>query len=243
MSEQDTKLQIIVGNYRYSSWSLRGWLAVMHSNLPHDTVRVPLFTEEALAKLQGVSPTGQVPCLVDPVHGSGTDPVIVWDSLAIIDYLAKLTPDQYWWPEDPAGYGFARSIVAEMHSGFTALRSACPMNLGKSYKGLEMAPKLAKDVARVDSLWKEARTRFGLQSAKPGPFLFGAWSAADMMFAPVVTRAMTYGLPMGSVAKAYMAAVDSYAAMDHWRKAAQLETDIIEKYDDVASGGLLGADL
>lgn len=243
MSSEASNLQIVVGNYRYSSWSLRGWLAVKHSGIPHETLRLPLFTEEGMAQLKELSPSGLVPCLIDHMHGGEHGPIKVWDSLAIIDYLAKVAPEHYWWPEDPAAHAFARAISAEMHSGFPTLRAACPMNLGKTHRGLAMTPALTKDVERVGALWKEARTRFGLSSPNPGPFLFGAWSAADMMFAPVVTRFITYGLPAGSVARAYMAAVDTYTAMDHWRMAAQHESEVIEKYDRLPADGVLGSNV
>lgn len=239
--DSDSDLQIIVGNYNYSSWSMRGWLAVMHSKLPHDTVRHAMFTEEGTGAIRAISPTGLVPCLVD--RRAGRD-IKVWDSLAIIDYLARETPSQYWWPEDPAAYAFARAISAEMHSGFMALRQACPMNLTARYENLHLSAPLAADIARVEEVWREARSRFGLTNeARPGPFLFGAWSAADIMYAPVVTRLLTYGIKVSNVAKAYIANVDSHMDVDSWRKAAQFETERLSKYDYAVKDGMLGRDL
>ena len=217
--------RIIIGNYTYSSWSMRGWLAVDHSGLAHETVRLAMDTPEFAATIKAYSPTGQVPVLQD-------GDITVHDSLAIIDYLARTAPDHYWWPEDKAAYALARSVSSEMHSSFLTLRRSCPMNLRRSYKGLTYSDALMRDINRIEAIWTECRTRFGAQESKrPGPFLFGAFSAADMMFAPVVSRFITYGIASrtgaSALVRAYITAVNSYRPIDLWYKAAQLEKERI----------------
>lgn len=209
-------LTIIIGNKNYSTWSLRGWLAARHTGLPCDEVKIDLYTPGSKAELLKHSPTGMVPALV---HGDR----VVWDSLAIIDYCARLAPERYWWPDDMAAYGFARSIAAEMHSGFMGLRTHAPMNLKGAWSGLTLGDAVARDVARADTLWSEARTRFG----QDGDFLFGRFSAADMMYAPVVTRLNTYGMQVSETARAYMDAVLAHPLMIEWTKEGLTETAII----------------
>ncbi len=209
-------LTIIIGNKNYSSWSLRGWLAARHTGLPLKEVKVDLYTPSSKAELLEHSPTGMVPVLE---HGDTT----VWDSFAIIDYCARLAPEKFWWPEDAAAYAFARSISAEMHSGFMGLRTHAPMNLKGRWAGLTLAGKVADDVARADALWCQARKTF----CPEGDFLFGDFSAADMMFAPVVTRFKTYGITVSPTARAYMDAVLAHPLMQEWSAEGLKETAII----------------
>lgn len=211
------ELKIIIGNKNYSTWSLRGWLAAMHTGLPVEEVKIDLYTPGSKAELLRHSPTGLVPALV---HGS----ITVWDSLAIIDYCARLAPEKYWWPEDNAAYAFARAVAAEMHSGFAALRSHAPMNIRGAWSGLTLGASVAADVARIDTLWSEAREKFG----SDGNFLFGEFSATDMMFAPVVHRFEAYSMPVSPTARAYMDAVLAQPLMQQWSKAGLAETAIIE---------------
>lgn len=210
------KLKIIIGNKNYSTWSLRGWLAAMHTGLPIDEVKIDLYTTGSKAELLKHSPTGQVPALL---HGD----VVVWDSLAIIDYCARLAPEKFWWPEDTAAFAFARSMAAEMHSGFMGLRTHAPMNIKGKWAGLTLSESVAADVARADALWTQARERFG----KNGDFLFGAFSAADMMFAPVVHRFESYGIPVSHTARTYMDTMLNQPLMKEWTTGGMAEKAFI----------------
>lgn len=209
-------LKIIIGNKNYSTWSLRGWLAAMHMGLPVEEVKFDLYTPGSKAELLKHSPSGMVPALM---HGD----IVVWDSLAIIDYCARLAPQKFWWPEDNAAYALARSMAAEMHSGFVGLRTHAPMNIRAKWSGLTLGESVAQDVARVDALWSEARERFGDGDG----FLFGGFSAADMMFAPVVHRFETYGIDVSPTARAYMDAMLAQSLMQQWIKESRVETAII----------------
>ena len=215
-------LKIIIGNKTYSSWSMRGWLAVAHSGLVFEEVLVPLDTPEFHERIGALSPSRTVPALH---HGDE----IIWDSLAIIDYCARLTPEHNWWPDDTAAYGFARSIAAEMHSSYMGLRSHAPMNLRDRWTGLELSDAVKRDVEKADARWTAARERFG----KGGEFLFGEFGAADMMFAPVVTRLLSYGIEVGGTARQYMDAVRNHPLVDAWYKDAAKETAVIE-HDQIA---------
>lgn len=215
-------LKIIVGNKRYSSWSLRGWLAVKHSGLPHEERVIPMWTPEYdAAKAEGLLPSGKVPTLWD-----GAD-VAVWDSLAITDYLADKVGGDRFWPADPAARAFARSISAEMHSGFTALRQQCGMNLGRHYTNFEVDEAAQADIDRIAALWTEAHTRFGAG----GDYLFGAFGAADIMFSAVVTRFVTYDIKLPPVARAYVETMVAHPFMREWKAAADAETIVLEKYE------------
>ena len=151
----------------------------------------------------------------------------VWESLAIMEYLAETHPDLAIWPRDRAARAMARAIASEMHAGFSAIRGACPMNLGKRFAGRDRGPAVARDAARVQEIWRTARERFGKGAKDGGPFLFGAFSAADAMYAPMVTRFETYSIPADPAARAYMGAVMGTAAFQEWRKAALAETWIV----------------
>lgn len=213
-------LKIVIGNKRYSSWSLRGWLAVKQSGLPFDEVVVPMWTKEHdRLRASGLLPSGKLPTLWD-------GQVPVWDSLAIIEYLADRVGRDAFWPFDDAARALARSIAAEMHSGFAPLRQHCGMILGERYPGFALTPAVEADVARIEALWGEARARFG----GAGPYLFGAFGAADIMFAPVVTRFVTYDVPLGDVSRAYVDAMTSNAWMMEWAAGAAEEPWVIEKY-------------
>ncbi|GHF11672.1 glutathione S-transferase [Kordiimonas sediminis] len=217
-------LKIYLGSKAYSSWSLRGWLALKHSGLPFEETVLRLDTPEFYQGLEGISPTKCVPALVH-------DTVTVWDSLAIIDYMARIAPEKYWWPEDDAAYGHARSITAEMHSGFMGLRSHAHMNMNRRFSGLELGPSVQKDVDRVVALWTDTRERFG----QNGDFLFGEFSAADMMYAPVASRFKTYGLPIDGIAAAYAEALYSHPFITEWYNDAIADPFVVEK-DEVGPG-------
>lgn len=212
---------LVIANKLYSSWSLRPWLMLRQAGIAFDEVLVPLGQPDTRARILAHSPAGRVPILVD-------GDVTIWDSLAILEYAAERWPDAGIWPSDGAARAMARAISAEMHSGFGALRSACPMNLGRRYGARDRGPEVAADVARIGAIWRETRARFG----GAGPFLFGAFSAADAMYAPVVTRFDTYALAVDTVGRAYMDAVLSCPGFLAWRDAALRESGVY-KADEV----------
>ena len=176
----------------------------------------------------GLHPSGKVPVLLDD------DDAVIWESMAIVEHLAEAFPDRGIWPSDPKARAHARAISSEMHAGFTALRSACPMNLGKRFAGRDRGPGVARDVERLTSLWRQARERFGAG----GPFLYGAFSAADAMFAPVVTRLDTYGIAVDPVSRDYMKAVLALPAYREWLAAALAEPWIVAQ-DEVDEPALV----
>lgn len=219
-------MQIVLGNKTYSSWSLRGWLAVKASGLAFEEIVLRLRTDDFRDRIGALSPTGLVPCLIDGETS-------VWDSLAIIDYLDRKAPQAHFWPNEISAYGMARSVAAEMHSGYQALRQACPYNLAMDVPGFKPNEATRADVARISELWLACRARFG----ESGPYLFGAWSAADMMFAPVVGRFQTYGLSEDPTVLAYMEAVHAHPHMLEWIEAARSEAPAPE-YGDLPQGVL-----
>lgn len=206
-------LKLIIGNKNYSSWSLRPWLVARHFGIAFEEVLIPLDMPDTRARVLAWSPSGKVPCMVDGGE-------VVWETLAIIETLAERHPDKAIWPRDAAARAHARAISNEMHAGFAALRGACPMNIRavKAWKprGGDAA---AADVARITTIWREARARFGAG----GPFLYGAFSAADAMYAPVTTRLTTYAWPMDDDIRAYVAAVQDLPAFREWQAAAMAE--------------------
>lgn len=205
-------LTLILGNKAYSSWSLRPWLALKHTGRPFAEVVIPLRRPDTKARILEHSPAGKVPVLK---HGD----LAVWDSLAICEYLADLFPDSALWPQNPAARAVARAVSAEMHSGFQALRSSMPMDLKRKAPGEGMTEATVADIARVSALWADCRARFG----DGGPFLFGRFSIADAMYAPVVTRFDTYGVALGDTARAYADAVLAMPAMRDWTEAGRAE--------------------
>jgi glutathione S-transferase len=206
-------LKLIIGNKNYSSWSMRPWIALKVAGIPFDEQVVPLDTPEFKATVGGISPAGKVPVLAD-------DGVKVWESLAILEYLAERFPAADLWPQEAAARAHARAISAEMHAGFQPLRAACPMNMWRPVKALELKPEVAASVARIDAMWTDCRARFGAG----GPFLFGKFTAADAMYAPVVSRFHTYAIAVGPEARGYMAAIMALPAWQEWRAAALRET-------------------
>lgn len=209
-----TKLTLYVGNKNYSSWSLRPWLALEGCGVPFEDVVIPFDFEAGNPKFRDISPTGRVPVLH---HGD----VRVWESLAIIEYVAELFPEKSVWPKAAADRAVARSISVEMLAGFRALRNACPMNIRRPKGKIDLAEGVMDDVARISAIWKEFRTKSG------GPFLFGEFSAADAMFAPVVNRLDVYDLVTDADTLAYMAAMKSHPAWLKWQEAALAETWIV----------------
>ena len=215
-------MKLVIANKNYSSWSLRPWILLTELGVPFEEVLVPFgrtFDDPVWKKaVAAFTPAGKVPALIDGENK-------VWESLAIMDHVADTRPEAAVWPVDPAARAMARSVAAEMHSGFQALRGACPMNLAWVHAERDRGPKVAADVARITEIWREARARFGAA----GPFLFGAFSAADAMFAPVTARFTGYSIPLDPVSRAYVEAVQGTAGYQSWRVGALAEPWIVEE--------------
>jgi glutathione S-transferase len=214
-------MKLVIANKAYSSWSLRPWLLMSVLGIPFEEDVIPLDTPEFRPRLDAYKAGSTVPVLVD-------GDVTVWESIAIMDYLADRFPDKPVWPADIKARAFARTISAEMHAGFRALRGACPMNLRKRYAARDRGADVAANVARIEHLWAEARSRFGAA----GPFLFGAFGAADAMYAPVVTRLQTYSIPVSAGTRRYMDAVLDQPAFRAWQAAGMAEAWIVA-HDEV----------
>jgi glutathione S-transferase len=220
-------LKLIIGNRAYSSWSMRGWLACKQSGEEFEEYVVPLFGEDWEKEREGgeFAPSmGKVPILWD-------GGCVVWDSLAIIEFLADRVGRDKFWPDDETARGMARSMAAEMHSSFANLRRELPMNVRRTYPPVELSDEVRGEINRILQLWAQARARFG----GTGQFLFGTWSAADMMFAPVVTRFITYGVQVPPFAGLYMKSVLSHPDVGDWIDKAQDEPWVIDQYESEAA--------
>jgi glutathione S-transferase len=205
-------LKLIIGNKNYSSWSLRPWIAMKVAGIAFDEEVISLSATDFKARLSKVSGTRKVPALVDgDVH--------VWESLAILEYLAEKYPHARLWPADPAPRALARTIAAEMHAGFVPLRRHLPMNIWRPVMPRQLTPEVKANVRRIEEMWIDCRTRYGAG----GAFLFGSFGAADAMYAPLVSRFHTYAVEVGGVARAYMDAVMALPAWGEWRAAALVE--------------------
>jgi glutathione S-transferase len=216
-------LKLIIGNKAYSSWSLRGWLAVKQSGLSFEEITVPMFDDNWDKTREGdeFAPSGgKVPILWD-------NNTVIWDSLAIIEWLADKTDRARYWPEDDGARGMARSMAAEMHSSYPNLRRECSMNVRKQFPPKELSEEVRAEVIRILELWAQARALHG----KGGPYLFGSFGAVDIMFAPVVTRFVTYSIPVPRFAAAYMDTILNHPWMREWIEAAQEEPWVIERYE------------
>ncbi len=209
-------MKLVIGNKNYSSWSLRGWLAAKASGLPFEEILIDLDGPDTARRIAEHSPSGRVPALIDGDR-------VVWDSLAIGEYLAEKAPAAGLWPADPAARAFGRSITAEMHSGFGALRNHLPMNIRRAPAPRPEDAAVAADVARISAIWREARGRFGTE----GAFLLGRFSLADAAYAPVASRFVTYRVPLGDTEQAYVDAIFSHPAMREWVEAARAETWVV----------------
>ncbi len=214
-------LKLVIGNKNYSSWSMRPWLALRASNIPFEEIFISLYTGAAdKQRILDFSRAGKVPILID---GN----LAIWDSLAIIEYAAERFPEKQLWPEHPAQRAHARSVSAEMHSGFAALRNECGMNLHRPIRAVELSDDARANIARVEEIWADCRERYG----KSGPYLFGAFSAVDAMFAPVVHRFRTYAVAVTKGTQSYMDTMMALPAFAEWTKAGLAETIIIEKFE------------
>jgi glutathione S-transferase len=216
-------VKLVIGNKNYSSWSMRPWLALRANNIDFDEIFIPLYTGEAdKQRILSFTHSGKVPVLID-------GDVTIWDSLAIIEYVAERFPEARLWPEDRARRAHARSISAEMHSGFLALRNECGMNLHRPIGAIALSAEARANVARVEQIWIECRERYG----KMGPFLFGDFSGADAMFAPVVHRFRTYAIEVAPEARDYIDTMTGLAAFQEWTRASLAETLVIDKLETV----------
>jgi glutathione S-transferase len=209
-------LHLLIGNKNYSSWSFRPWLAMKVAGIAFDETVISLDAADFKTRVTALGAPERVPVLSDgDVH--------VWESLAILEYLAEKFPAAELWPEHPAARAHARAIASEMHAGFVSLRRHLAMNVARPVKLRALDPATAKDVTRIDAIWSECRTKYGAG----GPFLFGSFGAADAMFAPVVWRFHTYAVEVSATAQAYMRAVMALPAWHEWRDAARRETWVL----------------
>ncbi|MHA6910148.1 glutathione S-transferase family protein [Ralstonia pseudosolanacearum] len=209
-------MKLVIGNKNYSSWSLRPWLLARQAGIPFEEVRLRLGSESFAAEVRRYSPAGRVPVLVD-------GDLTVWDSLAICETLAERFPRARLWPEDPKARAHARSICAEMHTGFTALRGQMPMNVTAVLPGMGWNVAVQRDVDRIAQIWTELRQKY----AAEGPFLFGHFTVADAFYAPVVSRFATYGVRLPELAKTYADHILNLNAMQEWIESARGEHDFL----------------
>ena len=216
--------KLVIANRNYSSWSLRAWLFLTESNVPFEEIRIPMFTESWRAEIAEYSPTGRVPVLLD-------DDITVWDTTAIIEYVRERHADTVGWPGSARMLAHARSISAEMHSGFLAIRDELPQNI-RARNNLEMSQlsgSCRKQIARIDEIWTDCRRRYG----ESGDWLFGEFSIADVIFTPVALRFVTYSIPIGDKAREFVDAVQGLNSVRQWTKAARAESEAILFIDEL----------
>ncbi len=213
-------IKLIIGNKNYSSWSLRPWLLLSAHNIPFEEIVVPLYTDQSAAELARYSAAGKVPVLH---HGD----VVIWDSLAICEYVSEQFLDGSGWPNDPVARAYARSYSAEMHSGFFAIRENLPMNCRASDRKVTLTDDINKEVSRLDHMWTELRNKYAAQ----GPWLLGKFSIADCMFAPVAIRFHTYNIQVSETAGQYMQQVLEYPKVQQWMAEGEEETEVIEGFE------------
>lgn len=212
-------MRLIIGNKRYSSWSFRPWLLLKQAGIPFQETRVWLRQPQSLAKIRRYCPAGRVPVLLD-------SRAVVWESSAICEYLAEKFPGKRLWPDSTAAKAQARSIVHEMHAGFQALRANLPCHFVNRYRGFVVPAAARDDIARIQQIWRGCR-----RQARGGPFLFGRFSVADAMYAPVVFRFLAYGVRVHDVCREYMRTIESLPATRQWVEAARHETPRIADYE------------
>ena len=212
-------LTLVIGNKNYSSWSMRPWVAMMAFNIPFNEVRILLDKPDTANRIGEFSAAGRVPVLV-------AGEMTIWDSLAICEYLAEQFPEKHMWPQDVAARAMARSVSAEMHSGFSDLRSAMSMNIRKHLPGQGRTPGSQGDIGRICEIWEECLSRFGHHQ-----FLFGEFSIADAFYAPVVMRFRTYCVSLAPALQAYCDRVAAHPAVARWISEALAETETADKHD------------
>lgn len=210
------RTRLVIGNKNYSSWSLRAWLLLKEAGIEFEEIRVPLDTPEFHDQLKAYTPAGRVPVLM-------LEDCRVWDSLAISETIAERWPEKKLWPDDPAARAHARAISAEMHAGFSVLRDAMPMNCRAMGRKVALPDPLTADIDRVFAIWQDCQRRYGGQG-----WLFGRFSVADAMYAPVVLRFRSYGINLPESAGEYPARLLESAALQNWLADAESETEVIE---------------
>jgi len=213
---------LVVANKNYSSWSLRAWLGLTQAGIVFDEMRIRLGFPDTKERILGYSPAGRVPILLD-------GQVRIWESIAILEYAAERWPEKRMWPADRGARALARAVSAEMHAGFAALRTAMPMNCRGRYPGKGRGPAVDADIARIEAMWADCLKRSG------GPFLFGAFSIADAMYAPVASRFLTYGVQLAGAVQQYADAVLGLPAMREWYEAAAAEPEVLAEYEPYAA--------
>ena len=213
-------MKLIIGNKNYSSWSFRPWIGMKVAGIPFDEEVISLYVEGGKDEILKHSPAGKVPILHD-------GEIRVWESLAILEYLADKFPAAGLWPADPAARAHARSIATEMHNGFPAVREECGMNFWRPPGKRALSADAQANIARIQDIWSGARATYGAG----GPFLFGTFTAADAMYAPIVQRFATYEIDVSAPVKAYMQAMIALPAWQEWRRAALRETWVIPKFE------------
>jgi glutathione S-transferase len=215
-----SQLILVIGNKAYSSWSLRPWLLMKHAGIGFTEKRISLYAGDAKQNILAQSAAGKVPVLKE-------GDLTIWDSLAICEYLAEKYPNKHLWPADAVTRAHARSISAELHSGFTNVRNQMPMNVRREIAGRGKTPEASAEVARIEAIWNECRSR----NAHGGPFLFGAFSIADAMYAPVASRFRTYGVALHGAAAGYIDTILALPAMQEWIADAHAETEVNPQYE------------
>ncbi len=215
-------LKLIVANKAYSSWSLRPWILLAQLKIPFEEVVIAMDQPETRENMLKYAPTGKCPSLYD-------GKIAVWESLAIMEYIAETYPGKPVWPKGKAARAHARALASEMHAGFVALRQACPTNFRRPVKAIPLSDEVRADVARIEAAWSHARATFG----RGGSFLFGRFSAADAMFAPVVNRFHVYDIPVSKAAREYMEATMALPAWKAWIAGAHAESWRIERYEAI----------
>ncbi len=213
-------LTLVIGNKNYSSWSLRPWLFLRHHDIDFEEIRIPLYRSDSKPKLLHYSPTGKVPLLLD-------GDIKVWESLAILEYLAERFPYTQGWPSDSRQRVVARSLAAEMHAGFTALRTYCGMNCHRPIVAKTLPESVYPDIERVGQIWQQCRQ----QHHAGGPWLFGKFGIVDAMFAPVALRFNSYQIATNSDAQAYVDTVLANPAVKAWIAAGKLESEVIAAFE------------
>lgn len=214
-------LKLVIGNKNYSSWSMRPWMALKGTGIAFDEVVIPLYTGVAdKQRILDVTRSGKVPALIDGA-------VTVWDSLAIIEYAAERFPDVKLWPQDVAARAHARSVSAEMHSSFMPLRNECGMNIHRPIRAKPLSEDAQANIARIQQIWTECRALYGAK----GPYLFGVFSGADAMFAPVIHRFRTYAIDVTPPARDYMDTMLANSAFQEWTNGALAESWVIERFE------------
>jgi len=216
-------LILAIANKAYSSWSLRGWLALKLTGAKFDEVVIPMRQTNTRVEMLKYSPSGLMPALIDGEN-------MIWESLSIIEYLAEIFPDAKLWPEDTTARAHARAAANEMHGGFLALRRAMPMNMRRSFPEAHFEDDVGAEVDRIQAIWCDARRRFG-GACGDGPFLMGEFTAIDAMFAPEASRFTSYPVYLESQAQAYVDAVLAHPFMKEWHEAAQAEPWIIPEFE------------